>query len=64
MRGLRQQDYLQRYCQQLYFPDINHYALKRFHNTRALSGIVQGGIYFNASEEDLSMVNPVEDNAT
>jgi len=30
-------------------------VLERFHNSRALSGIAQGGIYFHPSDEDLSL---------
>jgi hypothetical protein len=38
--------------------------LERFHNSRTLSSIVQGGIYFHPSDEDLSLGTPVEENAT
>ena len=37
--------------------------IERFHNEGALSGIVQGGIFFHPSDEDLSLGTPVE-NAT
>ena len=38
--------------------------LERFHNERAMSGIVQGGIFFHPSDEDLSPGTPAEKNAT
>jgi hypothetical protein len=34
-------------------------VLERFHNSRALSGIAQGGIYFHPSDEDLSLGAPL-----
>jgi hypothetical protein len=33
-------------------------VLERFHNSFALSGIVQGGIHFHPSDENLSLGTP------